>query len=169
VGDQRVEIPGSAPKFRATDRWLSPTETNQKIGATIILRRRSDPARDEDLQEQLLSGRSKPVSREQAAQTLNADPGDLAAVRSFLEQHGLSVTRDNAEARTLHVEGTAEQMSDAFGVRLGCFEDADGHQYLSYEGPLSIPKSLDGVITAVLGLDQRPIAKHHRAVTGSVQ
>jgi kumamolisin len=168
VGEQRVQIPGSAPKFRVTDRWLSPMDPDQKIGATIILRRRRDAADGEDLQEQLLSGGFRSVSREQAAQALAADPGDMAAVRCFLEQHGLLITKESAEARTLHVEGTAEQMSEAFGIQLGWFEDVDGRRYLSYEGPLSIPASVGPVITAVLGLDQRPIAKHHGA-RGNVQ
>jgi kumamolisin len=163
VDGQRVELPSSAPKFRAAHRWLSPAEPSKKINATIILRRRKGPGDGEKLQEELLSGSFRPVSREEAAQALEADPADLAAVRSFLEQYGLSITKESAEARTLHVEGTAEQMSDAFGTRLGCFEDADGHRYLSYEGPLSVPKSLSGVITAVLGLDERPIAKHRGA------
>jgi kumamolisin len=166
VGDERVQIPGSAPKFRATERWLSPTDPEKKISATIILRRRKGPGDREKLQEELLSDSFGPVSREQAAQALEADPDDLAAVRSFLEQYGLSITKESAEARTLHVEGTAEQVSEAFGTRLGWFEDADGHRYVSYEGPLSVPESLSGVMTAVLGLDERPIAKHHNAKAG---
>lgn len=118
-------------------------------------------ASDADLQEQLFSGGSGAVSRAQAEQSLRADPNDLAAVRSFIKQQGINITRENAQARTLRVEGTVEQLSRAFAVQMGCFEDAQGHRYLSYEGSLSLPESLSGVITAVLGLDQRPIAKHH--------
>lgn len=161
VNDGRVEIPGSAPKARSAEIWLSPVEPDQQVSATIILRRGQNSGDTGDLEEQLMSGRSQPISRDEAAQTLGADPDDLRAVRSFLEQHGLRMIKENAAARTLHVEGTVEQMSEAFGVRLGWFEDAEGRRHMSYEGVLSVPQSLSGIILAVLGLDQRPIATHH--------
>lgn len=162
MSGQRCEIPGSTSKPRAAERWSSPADPNAVVSATIALRRRKDSAKPEHLGEQLLSGSFHPVPREQAEQMLSADPDDLAIVRSFLTQHGLTVTKENAEARTLHVEGTVQQMNQAFGIQLGWFEGAHG-RHLGYEGALSIPESLSGIVTAVLGLDQRPIATHHRS------
>ncbi len=52
-------------------------------------------------------------------------------------------------------------MDDAFGVKLCWVTDSKGDRYMSYKGPLYIPKPLAGVVVAVLGLDQRPVAKHH--------
>ena len=49
-------------------------------------------------------------------------------------------------------------MEAAFGVRLQNCE-IGGREYICYEGPLSIPAALDGIIVAVLGLDQRPAAR----------
>ncbi len=108
-----------------------------------------------------MSGNFARVPREQAEQMLSAAPDDLAAVRSFLSQHGLTITKESAEARTLHVQGTVQQMDAAFGIQLGWLENAQGQRHLGYEGALSVPESLSGVITAVLGLDQRPVATHH--------
>jgi subtilase family serine protease len=60
------------------------------------------------------------------------------------------------------MKGTVEQMEKAFGVQLRMVE-ARGQRCLSYAGSISVPKPLKRVITAVLGLDQRPVAQHHKA------
>jgi len=49
-------------------------------------------------------------------------------------------------------------MEAAFGTRLRTSEIA-GRNYICYEGALSIPAELEGVIVAVLGLDERPVAR----------
>ena len=82
-------------------------------------------------------------------------------MRAFLEEQGLTITEENAGARTLKVKGTVKQMEQAFSTQIGWMEDAAGHRHLSYRGSLSIPQSLDGVIVSVIGLDQRPIARPH--------
>ncbi len=162
MNGQRVELPGSAPNTGAQSRSSSALDSNQQMSVTITLRRQGNSAAAA-LEEQLLYGQFRAQPREQTAQELAADPRDVAAVRSFLEQYGLTVTDENLAARTLKAKGTARQMAEAFSVRLGLYEDADGQSYVSYQGPLSIPQSLDGIITAVIGLDGRPIAKAHNA------
>ncbi len=52
-------------------------------------------------------------------------------------------------------------MQQAFGVDLGLVSES-GNQYLSHREAISIPQSLSNLVTAVLGLDQRPVAKPHR-------
>ena len=71
------------------------------------------------------------------------------------------MTEANASTRTVKVQGTADQMEQAFGVTLGMVSDGSGNSYLSHQGPIEIPASLSNQVTAVLGLDQRPIARHH--------
>ena len=161
MSGQRSEIPGSVSKPRAAERWSSSADPNAVVSATVTLRRREDAETPKHLNEQLLSGQYRPIPREQAEQMLSASPDDLAAARSFLTQHGLTITKESPEARTLHIQGTVQQMNDAFGIQLGWLEDSQGQRHLGYEGALSVPESLSGVITAVLGLDQRPIATHH--------
>jgi kumamolisin len=50
-------------------------------------------------------------------------------------------------------------MQKAFGVDLGLVAESSGNQYLSHREAISIPQSLSNLVTAVLGLDQRPVAK----------
>jgi kumamolisin len=135
-------------------------DPNLRIGATIVIRR---PPQAGEVGEQLLSGRFQPVSREEAERAMAADPHDLEAVRRFIAEHGLTIVSENAPARNLRVEGTVWQMNTTFGVKLGWREDDSGRRYLSYQGQISLPPALKGIVEAVLGLDQRPIARHHRA------
>ncbi len=78
---------------------------------------------------------------------------DVAAVEAFAKQYGLQVTEASAAKRTVKVCGSAEALGRAFGVTLKAFGD-----YIGYQGPLTVPDNLSGIVMAVLGLDTRPIA-----------
>jgi kumamolisin len=99
------------------------------------------------------------MSREEAAQFLRASPADLAAVRAFVQEYGLKIVSEDAEARIVRIEGSLAQIGKAFGVEIQLRTDQNCKEYLSYQGALTMPASLQGVIEAVLGLDQRPIAR----------
>ena len=90
---------------------------------------------------------------------MSAEPADLEAVRSFAQENGLDVVNENAAARTVHLEGTVKQMDAAFGVEIRTRHDAEGREYLSYDGPISVPQTIGDKVEGVLGLDQRPIAR----------
>jgi len=158
MSDQRVPIPGSELPSRAGERWMTEDASSQTVTASVLLRRNPGSSVSE---QELLSGHYKPASREAAAAALEADPQDIAAVRAFAAQYELKVLEENREARRIKIEGTVEQMDKAFGVTLRWASDSNGHRYFTYSGSLSVPQSLAGVVTAVLGLDQRPVAKHH--------
>lgn len=160
--EPRVPITGSAPRHGSKIQWLAAAPPNQEVSATITIRRSPATAASPDAGEQLLSGKAPRLSREEAAQAIAADPDDMAAVHSFVQQYGLTIVEENAQLRTVRVEGTVQQMEKAFGVQLRLAQNAKGQQYLSYEGSITVPKPLAGIITAVLGLDQRPVAKHHK-------
>jgi len=146
----RAEIPGSAP-LHSGDTQKSALASNQLLTATILLRRSPGSP---DIGEQLLSGDFEPISRDAAAAQLAADPQDIEAVESFARQYGLTVTSVNPASRTIKVEGMAVDFDRAFGIHLGSFGN-----YVSYSGPITVPESLAGVVVAVLGLDNRPVAR----------
>lgn len=91
------------------------------------------------------------MPREEADQVLAADPGDLRRITAFATNYGLSVVEEDSARRTVRVAGTVAQMESAFGVKL----HSDG-THLFYDGALTIPASLEDIVVAVLGLDQRP-------------
>ncbi len=150
MNGRRAEIPGSAP-LHSSDAQESGLGPERNLAATIVLRRRPGTS---DTGEQLLSGNFEPVSRDAAAELIGADPEDLQAVESFAREYGLTVSSVNPAGRTMRVKGTATDFNRAFGIHLSSFGN-----FVSYSGPITVPESLAGVVVAVLGLDNRPVAR----------
>jgi hypothetical protein len=82
-----------------------------------------------------------------SGQSTTADPADLAAVRRFALGHNLQIERESAAERSVRVSGTTEQMNRAFRGES--------------RSESTIPLALRGIAIAVLGLDERAIAKSH--------
>lgn len=78
---------------------------------------------------------------------------DVRAVEEFATEYGLQVTEASAIKRTVKVSGSPDALGRAFGVELHGFGS-----HVAYQGPLTIPDNLSGIVMAVLGLDTRPIA-----------
>ncbi len=87
---------------------------------------------------------------------MSADNADMQAVLDFIQQHGLQLVSQNAASRTVKAAGTVAQMELAFGVSLG--STATGEPMHPKE-KLKLPVDLAGHVIAILGMDQRPIAK----------
>ena len=60
-----------------------------------------------------------------------------------------------------------QAMSEAFGVELARYDHPDG-AYRGREGAVTVPADLDGVITSVHGLDNRPAARPHVRIAEAV-
>jgi kumamolisin len=154
-GSERAELPNVQP----TD--LDP---NAAIEVTIMLRHRAE------VPEELITG-PETITTQELGQRYGADPADVALVTDVLGRYGLTVTDSRLASRRLKVRGTVAQMSAAFGTMLrqvtSPHPDGSGevtHRYRS--GALSVPAELAEVVTAVLGLDTRPLARpHFRAAT----
>jgi len=128
---------------------------SEKLEVTILVRRR--PGASQRIEE-ILRGDAPPVSRDNGAELLGADPQDVQQVADFAASHGLTVTESSAGKRALKVSGTLAQMEAACGIRFHTCE-SDGKTYLCYEGAIAIPESIRPLVTGVLGLDQRPVAR----------
>jgi kumamolisin len=144
---QRAAIPGATP---------AALDQQETITVTLVLRRRAAmPA-------ELVTGPQTITADELAAQ-YGAAPEDVELARATLASLGLTVTAVHAGSRRLMVSGTVAAMSAAFGTtltavtsdHLGTGETT--HRYR--EGGLSVPAALSGVVLAVLGLDNRPVAR----------
>jgi kumamolisin len=159
VSDPRVALPGSTLLREGEEHCVGVADPNQQVTATIMLRRRATGSR---LAEELLAGTARRVSRENASD-LAADPQDLAAVRAFLEANSFKIVSQDAAVRTIQFEGTLQQINHAFGVQMAWFESARGERFLSYQGSILIPESLREIVIALLGLDQRPVARRTTA------
>lgn len=98
------------------------------------------------------------VTEGEISVTIAYEPGHAEAVTRFLVAHGLSIERADVPG-FVRVSGPAPAIQDAFQTPLEHAVTEHGVRFRQRTGPVRIPAELDGVITAVLGLDDRPVAK----------
>jgi kumamolisin len=146
---------GSLPDVTDT----APLDASGRAEITLVLRRRAE------LPEEIVAGPTV-LSSDELGERYGADPADVDLVRRELGSRGLEVTAVHAVTRRVKVAGILGDLSSAFGTTLRQVSSPDPggrgrvtHRYR--EGPLYIPAALDGVVTAVLGLDTRPQAQAH--------
>jgi kumamolisin len=141
---------------------VGPADPNEHLEVSVLVRRRALPAMRSRVALLARGDRSGGfLSREQFAQTHGAAPADFDAVKKFASQHGLSVRLEHAGRRTIILAGTAAQFAAAFAVQLHKMRHAQGLIYRGRTGAIQLPVELDGIVEAVLGLDNRPQAKPH--------
>jgi kumamolisin len=151
----RLIIAGSEKKPIADAQLTGPIPVDETVTATIVLRRRSDPppiAFD--------SAMTVPHVREEYGVTHGADPKDVQAVEAFAHEHNLTVSERDPARRVIKVSGAAEAIQSAFGTQL-LQNKVGACTFRTRAGALSVPASIHPAIVAVLGLDNRPIAKPH--------
>jgi kumamolisin len=99
----------------------------------------------------------------QLASEFGADPADIALVEKTLGDLGLTVVSSDAASRRVRVRGPVAVVNRVFGTSLEYVtsdtEEGVAVAHRHRTGGLSIPAQLDGVVTAVLGLDDRPQAR----------
>jgi kumamolisin len=152
-GSERAPLPGS--------RAVGPADPSERAEVSVLLRRRGKQALRDRVRRIAGGDRSSPpLSREEFARQFGAEAADIAALKAFATQHGLSVIQEDAARRTVILSGTVAQLEAAFGVKLQRFEHPRG-AYRGRQGAIHLPSELDGVVEAVLGLDNRPQAQTH--------
>jgi kumamolisin len=156
-GSERAPLPGAEP--------AGALDASERVDVTVVTRRRAELPLD-------ASGAPVRLSRAELEQRHGADPADLELVARTLAGFGLAVTGLDAGSRRVTVAGPVSAMSAAFGTELSLVRSpAPGgrgevtHRYR--EGGLQIPAELDGVVMAVLGLDNRPQARSQARVADS--
>ena len=142
-------------------RWRTPRaagqlDTSERAELTLVLRRRAD------LPAEIVEGPTVLTAGE-LAERYGADPADVDLVRQTLTGLGLEVTAVLPATRRIKVAGTLGELSRAFGVTLQLVRSTGpGGQVVTHRyrvGPLYLPAELDGIVVAVLGLDNRPQAR----------
>src|SRR5665811_1249101 len=102
------------------------------------------------------------LSRDELAVAGGADPADVDLVVNTLTGLGVEVLATDAASRRVRIAGGVALLGRVFGTSLEAVasQNASGDE-ISHRhrvGGLSVPAQLDGVVTAVLGLDDRPQA-----------
>lgn len=136
--------------------YLGPHQGTEPIDVTVVMRRRGThptPA---------AWPHKPPCKREEFDAQWGADPADAEKIRGFAQQHGLTETGCELHRRVMHLRGTPQQLQQAFGVQLGSYQMPDGGPIKrGCHGKPTLPSDISSSVVAVLGLDQRPVARPH--------
>ena len=153
VGSERKPLPGA--------RSIGKADPGERLEVTLVLRHRQHEQLLEKVRKIAAGDKSeRHLTHDEYDQQFGADPTDIQAVKQFANQHGLAVVEEHAGRRHVVLSGTVAQFNDAFGVELVQFEHPGG-SYRGRTGAIHLPDELNGVVTAVLGLDNRPQARPH--------
>jgi kumamolisin len=153
VGSERKPLPGA--------RSIGKADPGERLEVTLVLRHRQHEQLQEKVRKIAAGDKSeRHLTHEEYDQQFGADSTDIQAVKQFANQHGLAVVDEHAGRRHVVLSGTVAQFNDAFGVELEQFEHPGG-SYRGRIGAIHLPDELNGVVTAVLGLDNRPQARPH--------
>jgi kumamolisin len=162
VGSQRSELPQASS--------AGPIDPAEQVELTLITRRVVALPRTAD-------GAPVRMSRTELRQRYGSVPADHVLVASVLTgiDPAIQVTGEDAGSRRITVAGPLGALASAFGAELSLVTSVDPatgravtHRYRS--GGLRVPAQLDGIVVAVLGLDNRPqAAPHYRVAAAAAQ
>jgi kumamolisin len=98
-----------------------------------------------------------------------AHHGDVLEVTRWATSAGLRVRRSDRAPTTLEISGSLASLSHALDVQLVRCRARDPRTgrvsvYRDFRDEMSLPAHLDGVVTAVLGVSDRPVARSRLAV-----
>jgi kumamolisin len=151
-GSERYVLPGA--------REAGAPPEDERLDVTVYVRRDPEASElpDPDELGAQLPHPGRHVSNEDFTAARSAAQADLDKVMAYAREHDLDVTEVSPVKRSVRLEGTVAQIERAFGVQLQRFEYPGG-SYRGRTGPVHVPADLEGVVEAVLGLDNRPIGK----------
>ncbi|HUK70541.1 MAG TPA: S53 family peptidase [Streptosporangiaceae bacterium] len=164
AGNSFVPLPGSERGPLADAAAAERLDGSERIEVTLVARRRAE------LPSEYVEGTAT-LTREELAEGHGGDPADIARIRDVLAAYGLEVTDADASSRRVRVAGTVSELAEVFGAslsRVSSSHPTAGRTVHRYRvGSLRLPAQLDGIVTAVLGLDDRPQARPQFRLTAA--
>jgi kumamolisin len=143
-------LPGShkaAPAAKSLD-TLNP---NAVMDVTIRVRRKAS------IEGALKAG--KQITQEAYEKQFGASQEDMDSLEQFIGDHHLTIVETSLARRSMIVRGRVKDFEEAFGVILGNYRSTDGETFRGRSGGIMIPKSLEGLVEGIFGLDNRPQAR----------
>jgi kumamolisin len=155
TGSDKLPMPGAKP--------VGAANPDEQLQVTVLLKSNATREARQSSMRSLIGQapvERKHLSREEFAKARGAAAADIEKVTEFAHQYGLTVVRSDAERRSVILGGTVASFSQAFQIKLSTFQHPTG-TYRGRTGAINIPRELTGIVTAVLGLDNRPQATPH--------
>lgn len=160
-GAVRREV-GPRPGSGIDDGERGADEYHDVVEVVLVLRpANAIPSRHEEGDLAAEGGESRPLGRAEIAARFGADPADVALVEEFARDHGLTVLASEPERRRLRLSAPAHEIEDVFGVEFEWFEHEHHPTHRGFRRDPGLPAEIKEVVTAVLGLSDRPQAGPH--------
>jgi subtilase family serine protease len=151
----RTTLPGSVPAWANAHNYVRSADPGTSVGFRVYLGWQ-DPAAVNSLGQavsnQASSSYGHYLSPAQFRAQFAPKQAQVGAVQSWLRSQGFSVQYTPQNNHYVSAEGTVAQAAAAFGTSFGMYT-ADGLTVRSPVSNISVPASLGGVVSGVVGLD----------------
>jgi kumamolisin len=153
-----VPLPGSKRSLLPNSRPVGAIDPSEVDSITVRVRSGGDV---KALEKRVYEQSKKPLkertylSREELAKKHGASAEDLDLVEHFAQQHNLMVVHRSSAERSIVLRGKLGDLLSAFPTDLQMYHHSTG-AYRGRRGEISVPQSLDKVVTGVFGFDTRP-------------
>lgn len=154
----RQRLAGSDRSAVEDSKCLGPIDPNETLRVVVTLRRRRARELDE-LAQRIAREHAEPLTREEFAKNFAVAPEDFAKFEAFAREYQLSIEHRDLAAAKVVVTGKVAHLEAAFGVALSHYQHPTLGQFRGRTGPITIPDEIAPIVTAVLGLDNRPQAR----------
>src|SRR5205807_3602852 len=151
----RSNLVGSAPTWANSNNYQGPADPTSYVGFRVYLAW-NNPSAVEALAQAISDPHSASygqyLTSAQFRQQFAPSQSQVGMVQSWLRSQGFSVEYTPANNLYVSAEGTVAQAQAAFGTSFGLYT-VSGLDVKSPSSDVSIPNSLAGIVTGVLGLD----------------
>ena len=158
---QFVALANSAHPVPPGSKAIRKTNPNRWIELTVGVKRTADLP-DLSALDSVLPGQRAYMSRDDLARKHGSDPAAVDAITQWATTHDLVVTHNEPIAARLGLGGTVANLSQAFGVDLFDYENAELGEFHARTGLVHVPTELTGLITGVFGFTNHRILRRTR-------
>jgi Pro-kumamolisin, activation domain len=109
------------------------------------------------------AGLSRAEQLERLARLTSYSDEDASSVRRFAKDYEFELAGEYPAFRSFEFRARAVNVDSAFGIRLQTWR-AESTEFISYDGPVSLPRSVSYAIASIIGLDSRPIVWQRKIV-----
>ncbi len=165
AASSRATLTGSVPPWANSTNFKSATPGTDPVNFRIYVGWRNQAALESLAR--AVSDPTSPSYRQfltpaQFRQNYAPAQADVNSVKTWLTSQGFSVVYTPQNGHYVSAEGTVAQASAAFGVQFNEYA-VNGQMLRSQASELSVPASLGGIVSGVIGLDQTThLVRSHR-------
>jgi subtilase family serine protease len=158
----RSTLVGSAPSWANKGNFVGAADPSGPVGFRVYLGWRNQAGAEaaaKAVSDPTSPSYGKPLSPSAFRQQFAPTQAQVSAVQSWLQGQGFRLDYTPQNHHYVAAEGTVAQAKAAFGTAFGMYK-VQGKTVRSPSGDLSIPDSLAGSVSGILGLDESALFTH---------